>query len=296
MLPLTLLSTLGLIWGSAFAIARYVMCNGVSPLIYSFMVVFFPAILMSIHCLNKNNLHKVIFTNPKYYIITALLGIVIPNTNKYYLASHLPSGILAIIVATTPFFIYPLALLFREEKFQLQRLLGSLSASCGILLLAILHSTTHLSINYYLLISFITPISYATCAVYVARFIPQKQDVKILTTGMLIAAAIMLTPVLFTHSIASLTSLTMGTSIAIIAEILLVTTGYLILFKILKNYGSINYSLVDGIAGIVGVFFGYIFFTETISKFIILAIVFIALGIILLKKRKPKLDTNKLHM
>lgn len=58
------------------------------------------------------------------FLVTAVLGIVIPNTNMYAMANRMPSNILAIVINISPLIIYPLALLFHLEKFWWVRFLA----------------------------------------------------------------------------------------------------------------------------------------------------------------------------
>lgn len=46
-----------------------------------------------------------------YFFICGLIGIAIPNTNMYFIASHIPAGLLAVLVNTVPLLVYPLALM-----------------------------------------------------------------------------------------------------------------------------------------------------------------------------------------
>lgn len=288
MLKVTLLFILGFIWGSAFAIARFVVSHGITPITYSFFIVFIPAIILLIYCYFRGYLGDLFRENFRCCLFAGLFGIVLPNTNKYWLATHLPSGVLALIVSITPFFIYPLALLFREEKFRLSRIIALSIGGVGMIILSYQHGLVEANVNWWLLLALLTPLSYAISALYVARSTQKHTNIVLLTTGMLVCATLFLTPFIFTSEFVMPHLMLNGVILAIIAEIILVITGYIILFKVLQLSGAVNYSLVNGIVAISGIYWGHYFFHEYICTKIILAAICIFTGVILLNFYKKQ--------
>jgi len=281
-----LLFILGFAWGSAFSLARYVVSHGVSPVAYAFLSVSVPAIILFGFCWYRGYLRLLIKGNLNCYLFASIFGIVLPNTNKYWLATHLPSGILALIVSITPFFIYPLALLCREEKFRPSRIIAVLIGGAGMIIMAAKHGLMGLTLNYWLLMALLTPLSYAVCAIYVSKFTSKDNNVVVLSTGMLICASLLLMPFTFTSAFVLPHFALNGLWLAIATEITLVIIGYITLFKVLQLSGAVNYSMVNGIAAVIGLYWGYCFFHEHISHKIILAILCIIVGVILLNRSR----------
>jgi drug/metabolite transporter (DMT)-like permease len=284
---------LGTIWGTSFAVARLAISHGINPIIYSLLLVAIPACIMTGYCWYTKKIANLFTNNLPYYCIAGLFGIVIPNTTKYFLAVYLPSGILAIIVATTPFFIYLLAILCKEELFKWQRLVGILSGGIGIILLAINHTRFgNISLNGWLLLSLIIPGSYAACAVYVVKHQPKNHNLVSLTTGMLIVSTLCLIPLVFlaSNNISLTSLLTIKMDLTIVIQSLLVIIGYILLFDILTTHGSVNYSVVDGISGVVGLLLGWSFFHETLTINTTWAIIMILFGAWLINITKPSRD------
>ena len=119
-----LLIFLGVIWGSGYSLAKFAMTNGVPPLGYSFWQALGPAIILTVLSFSMG---KKSLLNPHYwgyFLICGLIGIAIPNTNMYFIASHIPAGLLAVLVNTVPLLVYPLALFFGQEKPDLWRFLA----------------------------------------------------------------------------------------------------------------------------------------------------------------------------
>ena len=294
---LSALLLLGLIWGSGYALARFCVTNGISPLGYAFWQALGPAILLCASCqitkrrwsLNKSNL--------KFFVICGTVGIALPNANMYFSAQHLPAGLLAVLVNTAPMFTLLLAWISGEEKPQALRLAGVASCVIGLLLLTLpsLHWHKNGS-GIWLLSTLITPLCFATIATYSSRARPKNLDSLQLASGMLLAASILLTPiVLFTNNFYALNLRAMNLQdAAVLLEILLSALGYILLFKLIAKAGAIYYSLVGGVVACTGLFWGYVLFKEKLNLHMAIAVIAIISGIILctIKFREQAGQTN----
>ncbi|MFN7095302.1 MAG: EamA family transporter, partial [Burkholderiales bacterium] len=180
LIPLFLLVILGVDWASGYAIAGYVMRHGVGPYGYAFWQSIGPlCFLLIIQVVRRDLLPaRGSFT---YSLGCGLFGLAIPNLLIYISSRYVNSGILTIIANTASIFIYPLAILFRQEQYQLSRLLLVLIGSLGIFLLvrplefslemaflSLRHS------NSWLYLALLIPLCYAFTAVYIARFRPSS--------------------------------------------------------------------------------------------------------------------------
>ena len=289
-IAVVLLILLGIIWGSGYSIARYAMTHGVPPLGYSFWQSLGPAVVLFIFCLIKERGLNIAPRNLRYYLIAGLLGIVLPNTNMYFAAAHLPAGILAVIVNTVPILMYPLALMARQEKFQWGRVLGVCIGVVGILMIVgSKWSTPNVHTMKWALITLLSPLFFATCALYSVHDRPEKSSSLALATGMLMCSAIVLTPlVIDTHEFYPLTSFSVP-NMAVMLEIVLSSIGYVILFQLLKVAGAVYYSLVGGVVAITGLFWGWLLFSETLHPWTLIAAVLIIGAIVIVScLQRPK--------
>jgi drug/metabolite transporter (DMT)-like permease len=293
-LAITLLILLGLIWGSGYSLARYAMTHGVPPLGYSFWQSIGPAAVLFIVTLVKEGGLKVSPRYLRYYLIAGILGITLPNTNMYFAAPHLQAGILAVIVNTVPIMMYPLALMVKQEHFSWGRMLGVLLGVIGIMI--IVGSKWSFPIStmlHWILLTLLTPFFFAICALYNVHDRPDDSSSLSLATGMLVASAIMVTPlVLDMHEFYPLTSFSLP-NLAVILEIILSSIGYIIFFQLLKLAGAVYYSLVGCVVAITGLFWGWIMFGEVLHLWIALAVVFIiaALFMVTLLQKTQKVKT-----
>lgn len=291
---LLLLLTLGIIWGTGYSIARFAMTNGVPALGYSFWQSMGPAILMTLIGLTRQQTITFDTKHLTYYVICGLTGIVIPNTNMYFAASHLPAGLLAVVVNTVPIIAYPMAIAARVENFQWLRLAGVASAISGLMFIVI--PKTSLPSPHmlpWILTSLITPCSFAFCSVYIARFRPKNSDSLSLASGTLLASTFILAPFVMLSGNFYTPHLPFVTADwVIILEIILSSLGYVLFFQLIKIAGPVYYSLVDTIVALTGLFWGYVIFHEQLNQWMIVAVGLILLGLMLVIKRRPAIPAK----
>lgn len=290
-MPFFLLLLLGFIWGTGYSIARFATTHGVPPLGYSFWQSVGPALLISLLvAANRSRQQKITVSHLSYYFICGLTGIVIPNTNMYFAAPHLPAGLLAVIVNTVPIIAYPLALIMRVEKFDILRLTGIICALMGLMLL-VLPKASLPSSNMvpWIFSSLITPLSFAFCAVYMSRYRPKNSESLSLAAGTLIAASLILAPfVIGSGNFYWLHLPLTAPDSVVILEIILSSSGYLLFFQLIKIAGPVYYSLVDTIVSLTGLFWGYFLFDEKLNTYMSAGIILILFALILVTKQQRR--------
>jgi drug/metabolite transporter (DMT)-like permease len=294
-LSFSLLALLGIVWSLGYSIARYCMTHGVSPLGYSFWQSIGPMMVLGGLLFLSRTPFSVSNRHLTYYVVSAILGIALPNSIMYFSAGHLPSGLVALIVNTVPIFTYPLAILAKQEGFQWRRLLALLLGCLGIFGLMFIDHPIH-SLNElfsgepgWILLTLLTPFSFACCSIFIAKR-PQIQSSPLaLSFGMLVCSTLFLTPfVVQTHSFYRF-HLPMNTNdFLILTEIGLSSLGYLIFFALLRLSGAVYYSMVGGVVAIAGMIWGAVFFQESVLLVSSIPAVLILAAIVLLGLRaKP---------
>lgn len=289
-----LLVILGTVWGTGYSIARFAMTHGVPPLGYSFWQSLGPALIIGFISFCKHRTFYTTVARSRYYLICGLTGIVIPNTSMYFAAQHLPASILAMVVNTVPIVAYPMALSMHMEKFNWQRFIGICAAFCGLMLIILPKSSLPSpDMVPWVLSTLITPVSFAFCSIYIARFRPANSDTLSLTAGMLIASTLLLIPlVLLTHSMYFFNyPLTMPDNV-ILLEIVLSSIGYLLFFQLIKIAGPVYYSLVDTIVVLTGLTWGYLIFGERLNPWTGAAVCLILVALLLVTKQQRKAATQ----
>lgn len=290
---LSILVLLGAIWGTGYSIARFAMTNGVPPLGYSFWQSLGPAIIIGLIALTRNKFSLFSVTHSRFYLISGLTGIVIPNTSMYYAAPHLPASILAVIVNTVPIIAYPMALFAGLEKFNWQRMIGIGIAFCGLMLIILPKSSLpEPTMVPWVLSTLVTPLSFAFCSIYISRSRPANTDTLTLTAGMLIFSSLLLIPLVYLgHGFYLFNFPFKAPDWIILLEIVLSSIGYLLFIKLLQIAGPVYYSLVDTIVVLTGVFWGYVIFGELLNRWTGAAVCLILLALILVTQKQKAAAT-----
>ena len=288
LLSLMLLILLGTLWGTGYSIARFAMTNGVPPLGYSFWQSLGPAVIIGLIACFRTQPVTLTVARSRFYLISGLTGIVIPNTTMYFAAPHLPAGILAIIVNTVPIIAYPLALMSHLETFNWQRMLGVCLAVCGLIFIILPKSSLPSpEMVPWVLSTLITPISFAICSIYVARYRPVDSDSLSLSAGMLIFSSLLLIPVVFfTNNFYTFHIPLRLPDWVIVLEIILSSIGYILFFQLIKIAGPVYYSLVDTIVVLTGLFWGYIIFDEQLNRWTVSAVLLILFALLLVTRQQ----------
>ncbi len=287
-LSMILLIALGLIWGSGYTIARYAVTNGVTPLGYTFWQCLGPAIILTLLSGAQKTKPTLSLNHIYFFVICGLIGIALPNTNMYFAAAHLPAGMLALLVNTVPILIYPLALISKQEKFDMVRFLAICLAIIGVLTLVIPKTSLpdkHAAI--WVLIALLTPLCFAIFATYVNPKRPSDCSSLTVAAGMMCAATIILMPLVFvTHNFFAIHfPLTLPMYI-ILLEIVLSSLGYVLFLWLLKIAGPVYYSLVDGVVAATGIMWGIVIFNEQFNLWRGIAFILIFSAILLMTMRQ----------
>ncbi len=69
------------------------------------------------------------------YVLIALIGTVLPNSASYEAITHLPSGLISILLSLVPMFAFPIALLLGNETFDPKRFAGLFLGLVGVLII-----------------------------------------------------------------------------------------------------------------------------------------------------------------
>jgi drug/metabolite transporter (DMT)-like permease len=263
------------------------MTNGVPPLGYAFWQSLGPALLLTIISLCRNKAQLLKPTYWPYFFICGLIGIAIPNTNMYFIASHIPAGLLAVLVNTVPLLVYPIALLTGQERTDFWRFISILVGMLGIFMIVGLNTIGIYSI--WSLLALISPLGFALCSIYISARQPKEIDALCAASGMLLTASLTLIPlVIQQNAFYPLTGPFTIVKQVIVLEIILSTVGYLLFFVLIRIAGPVFYSLTGGIVALTGLLWGYLIFNEVPSSIQSFAIGLVVSAIFLLSWRQSK--------
>lgn len=279
-----LLLLLGMTWGMGYTLARFAMTHDVQPLGYAFWQSIGPGIILFTFAMIKQQSWPLKKQHVRFYALCGLLGIAIPNANMFFSAQHIQAGILAVVINTVPIFTLLIAHVFLKEKISSRRWAGIIFAVTGMILLTTTHvawSNVHWSP--WLLTSLISPLCFASTALYIQHKGPSQSTPLASAAGMMIFASLFLTPsVWLSHQFHALWQTPLAQkNLAIITEIALSSIGYLLFFKLIQYAGAVYYSLVGAVVALTGIAWAYFILGEHIKPHALIAIALIVIGIIL---------------
>lgn len=287
LLALALLIVLGFIWGSGYTLAKYAMTNDVPPLGYAFWQALGPALLLTIIGLLTSSNPLLKPSHWPYFLVCGLIGIAIPNTNMYFIAKHIPAGLLAVLVNTVPLLVYPMALIAGQERFDIWRIMALILGMTGILL--IVGPSDQSQLSSWAFLALLSPLSFALCSIYIAVKQPPKLNALQAASGMLLAASLLLTPlVIQQHAFYSLSAPFTRVKQVVILEIILSSIGYILFFKLVRLAGPVFYSLTGGMVALTGLFWGFVVFHEKPANMQSLAIFCVICALFLLSWRQSR--------
>jgi drug/metabolite transporter (DMT)-like permease len=190
-------------------------------------------------------------------------------------------------VNTVPLIVYPLALLIGQERFDGWRTLALFLGMVGIFL--IITPTAQNMLSGWNLLALLSPLSFALCSLYIAEKQPPTLNALEAACGMLVAASLLLTPLVFQQqSFYPLTGpLTLAKQVVLL-EIVLSSIGYLLFFQLIRLAGPVFYSLTGGMVALTGLFWGFVVFDEKPKTLQSLAILFVISALFLLSWRQSR--------
>jgi len=171
--------------------------------------------------------------------------------------------------------------MFRDERFDIRRMLWILVGVVGVILIIVPSSGDIKDSfgNAWGYLAIIIPISYAFSAVYISRFRPKTGNELNFSMWMLMVATMCTSPMaLIAHGYYPL-SIGDTNTYLIIGEILLSGFGYVLLFTLIKRVGAVYYTLVNAVSVLAGVIYGYVIFGQKYSLLTYISISLILLAI-----------------
>jgi drug/metabolite transporter (DMT)-like permease len=287
LLPLALLALLGSLWGFAFSLVKIAALAGVPPLAFVFwQSLGAGAILLAFaHARGAGPpLSRIVVF---YALGTGLLGLALPSTNAAAALRHIPAGLMAVIVAVTPLATAAFSRAVGFEHLGKRRVGGLLLGLAGTLLIVLPRASLPTpEIAHWALVALATPLLYAACNVFIARFRPAGIDSVALAAGMLVAASLCLGPAMVaTGSWHPLWRDFGAGEAAILGQMAITALAYVIWFEVLRLAGPVFSSQVGYVVTATGLAWAMLLFDERYSLSVWAAVLLIAAGVALVARR-----------
>ena len=278
-----LLSTLSLIWASAFLnikIATY----SYGPITIAFLRIFFGAIPVILLCIYQKIKIEAFSKDWKWFAAIGFLNLVVPFFLIAYGVQKVQSNLAAILMSSTPISATILAHMYTDkEKINIFKIIGILLGFSGILYLF----SDNLLItkdNIFSALMILLGSTFYVIGGILTLKISHKKNENV-TASILIWGTIIIFPIsIFFEQPWNLTPRLDSTLSLIYLGIFPTGIAWLLRFMILKNNGLVFQSQVAYLIPIFGVILGYIFLQEIVTSKVIFALIAVVLGIYFVKK------------
>ena len=225
------------------------------------------------------------------YAVAGISGQGVPYLTVGYVSGEgVPAGIISMLVVLSPILTYAGAVAFRLEKIWWPRVLGLAVGIVGVALLVVPEtSLPSRELVPWILLALLLPIGYATTSLATALMRPPATESLHFAFGYFFFGTL---PIL------GLVALTDGWwwfdgtmdagDWALITATFVQTLGIYLFVELIRFLGPVFFSTVNFIVALAGIGWGFLFFGETHSHWVWLALVCLMLGVIFVIQRRPE--------
>ena len=192
-LPLTILISLGLLWGGVTNVARYIGLSDTPPLGYAFWTVLIGAALLTAVNIFRRQRVPLSARHIGYFLVAGTLTSGLPTANMFLCLNYISVGAMSLVLTMVPLVTYLLSFVFGLEQRNLKRASGIGLGLFGALLVILPENglPSDQPIGWFLL-AFLSPIGYAAGNVYTAKCRPADIDALVGANGMMCGSALLL--------------------------------------------------------------------------------------------------------
>ena len=281
------LVALGIIWGLTFPLTKMAVSTGHKAFGLIFWQLVFVAAALCIVSIVRR-VRPILNRRTLYYFLTiAMLGTIAPNSASYSAASHLPAGILGIIIASVPMFTLGIALTLRIERPSFMRSIGVLlGVGAVILLIAPETSLPDPEKAVFVLVALIAPLCYGAEGNYIATRAPPSMDPVVTLLGAsVIGIAIAWPLALATGSWVDLFKTWERAEWALLASSMCHVVAYAGYIWLVGMTGAVFASQVAYVVTVSAVFLSSLVLSESYSGWVWSALVLMIAGLALVQPR-----------
>lgn len=290
LLPLLMLLALGALWGANPTFSKALAQVGVGP----FGVVFWQTAVAGCILLGVCILRRVrIPLNRKalaYYIFIGSIGTALSYATIVFVIGHVSAGYVSVLIVLSPLLTYLFAIVVRLETINLLRAIGILLGLAGAAILVVPHgSLPSPEALPYALVALAIPAGYAAANVYAEWGRPDKAENVALATGtMFAAAAAMALLGLVNGSFHPAWNAPLDSQLLLVAYGAATAMAFMLFYTIVSRDGAVYLGQVGYLVTLAGIAWGMLFFGETHSDWLWLAVVVVFAGVALVNFGKRR--------
>ncbi|MBM3545594.1 MAG: DMT family transporter [Alphaproteobacteria bacterium] len=279
---------LGSLWGLMMSLAKLATSAGVPPISYSLWQSTGAGLLLLALAAWRGLKLGYGWEHIRFYLAMGIFSIALPNANMALCVAHMPAGLMSLLVNLSPVVTYALAVLIRLEAFSALRALGILIGLSGVVVLmspgVALPDPEQLP---WLLQALLTPALYGLGNIIGVKLRPTDSNAPILmAAGMLGGAISFLLP-----AATALDQLyvpwppLLPGEYALIAVMFVSVCSYILYFDLLRRVGAVFVSQASYAVALSGLFWGWLFFGETVGMGVVASAALIFTGLYLVNRR-----------
>ncbi len=287
---LGILLVMGLAWGLSFSLARVAASAGMHPFSITFWEALGAGATLLLLCLLRRQRIPVSRELLLLYLVSAALGMVVPNAIFFYAASRVPAGILSISLAVIPLITFAVSALLRLERIAIGRVLGVLLGVAAILLLVgpqeSLPDPAQLP---WVLLCVGAAACYAGFNILMSLWKPRGAAPFTTTTALFAAAALLLLPVMSaTGSFAAPAWPWTEVEWSLLGLGLINAIAFSLFVYLIETAGPVFTSQTSNLVTLFGVLWGIVIFGEQNSAWVWLSLATMMLAIALVTPRRAQ--------
>tara|TARA_Y100000590_G_scaffold91650_1_gene103548 strand:- start:1993 stop:2928 length:936 start_codon:yes stop_codon:yes gene_type:complete len=271
------------IYGGIFSANKLVAEAGVPFISYTFWQALIGGLMLLVVGIITNNLPKLTSEHIISYIITALLGIVVPILILTFIGNRLPASIIALAYTLIPGMTFIFAVILRLDRPRWLSIGGLVFGLIGVSVLLLPKGMlpTNNSVLWVLL-SLVMPVLFATNNVYIAKVKPPKANALMRSTGLLLTAAVMTFPIMLaSDGIYFFWQTSSNTTWIIIWTGCINMVSFFCMFEIIRRAGAIFFGQYNYVIVISGIVWSILIFNEILSFWFWVALASMLIGLYL---------------
>ena len=264
-LPLLLLS--GSLWGITFPLSKMGIEGGIPPFAYGVWVSGLSATLLLCLLAARGERLPLGRAYLRLYLLIGVLGMALPNIAYYFYIPHMPAGLAAVIITTSPLITFVIALALAIEKFNPLRACGVALGFGGALMLVLPGSALPAPDALpWVLLAFATPFFYASSNIVMSQLRPRDLGAPAMAAGMFLASFLSQLPlVAISGQWYALLPPSQPHEWALVAQVVCSVSAHVIYLSMMPRLGPVFMSQVGYIVTLAGILWGLVFFDETLS-------------------------------
>ena len=287
--PLLYLLFLGSSWGLYFSLIKIAALSGISYVGILTLTTVGVGLGMSAIALLRRRIPVFSTRHFIFYLVCALSGYLLPMIIELWVITHMPAGLLTLIVSIAPLATLVFAWVMKSDLVNLSRLSGILLGAFAVfaILLPEAHGSESVAWRW-LLLALVVPASYAIHHNFAARCWPEGSDSYQVACGEAIVASLLLIGVSMFHwQWQDVQSWNQGHSVIVFMALISLIDIY-IYFELIRLKGPIYCSHANYFMVVSGVIWGMVIFAERPSPLMWISALLLIASLYLVGDRKPK--------